>query len=76
MSANRHMFAGYKVLTTNVFARVLVARRDGGLQVVEHNHAGQLRVSALLSAAETGHVVQRARSGHNPGTYRCVYPGD
>lgn len=49
-----------------------VAACDGGVQIIELNHAGQLRVSAMLPAAQTGHLVQRARPSHGPGAYRLV----
>lgn len=30
---------------------------DGGFQIIEHNYAGQLCVSAMLSAAQAGHLL-------------------
>ncbi|KAG2461051.1 BECN1 protein, partial [Polypterus senegalus] len=47
-------------------------RLHGGLQVVDFNHASELRVPALQSAAQAGHVLQRAGQGDHPRTDRML----
>lgn len=60
------------ILLSLFFLHVLLQRYNGRFQVVQYNHAGQLCVPAMLPAAQTGHVLQRPRSGHDSRTDRYV----
>lgn len=68
------LFSRTRICTSNYvfFPHVLLQRNNGGFQVVQYNHAGQLCVPAMLPAAQTGHVLQRPRSGHDSRTDRYV----